>query len=134
MGQTVRGVTVSSSTIRNDDTASTDGKHSGTTGAGLGPANPSLANWGTATAQVSGNRVRVVQTAGTPTTGATITVAHRFGRAPRAVAVVPVGGNTTNVEARVLPATITASQFVISVAVAPSAGAGVYEFEVYPFL
>lgn len=133
MGQTVRGVTVSSSTVRNDDTP-IDGKHVGVTGSGLGPGAPSTANWGTSTASVSGNRVRVVQTAGTPTTGATITVAHRLPRAPRGVAVVPVGGNTTNVEARVLPATITSSQFVISVAVAPSTGAGTYEFEVYPFL
>jgi hypothetical protein len=133
MGQTVRGVTVSSSTIRNDD-APIDGKHPGVTGAGLGPAAPTLANFGTATASVSGNRVRVVQTAGTPTTGATITVAHRLPRAPRGVLVVPVGGNTTDVQARVLPGTITGSQFVISVAVAPSAGAGVYEFEVIPVL
>ena len=133
MGQTVRGSTVSSSTIKNDDTA-IDGKHPGVTGASLGPAAPTLANFGTATASVSGNRVRVVQTAGTPTTGATITVAHRLGRAPRSVAVVPVGGNTTDVQARVLPASITSTQFVISVAIAPSAGAGTYEFEVYPFL
>lgn len=132
MGQTVRGVTVQSSTVRGDDTY-VDGKHLGAGGTGIGPAAPSLANWGTATAQASGNRVRVVQTAGTPTTGATITVAHRLGRVPRGVAVVPVAGNTTNVEARVLPASITSSQFVISVAVAPAAGAGVYEFEVFIF-
>jgi hypothetical protein len=133
MGQTTRGVTVSSSTIRNDDTF-IDGRYAGVTAAGLGPAAPTLANFGTATASVSGNRVRVVQTAGTATTGATITVLHRLGRAPRAVAVVPVGGNTTAIEPRVLPATITATQFVISVAVAPGGTSGTYEFEVYPFL
>jgi hypothetical protein len=79
-----------------------------------------------------GSKVTVTNTGAGGTTGATVTVAHGLGVAPRGVAVVPIS-QFNGVQAVVLPASISTTQFVISVAVAPSTGPGTWVFEVVVF-
>lgn len=131
MGQTIKSTTVSSSTVENAELAS--GFHQGETErAGIPPAVPGTANFGTITTSVSGNRLSCQVTAGSPTSGATVTILHGLGVAPRAVAVVPIS-QTNDVQARVLPASITSTQFVMSVAIAPSGvGTWIFEFVIFP--
>lgn len=132
MGATVKSTTISSSTVEQAELAS--GFRQGVVEKGcLSPQAPVPANWGAgAASSINGSKVTVTNTGAGGTTGATVTVAHGLGVAPRGVAVVPIS-QFNGVQAVVLPASISTTQFVISVAVAPSTGPGTWVFEVVVF-